>query len=448
MCFKKNNNCFNLVIAFCLLVFSSGTYAEDLLDVYRMALMNDASYKAAQLQYAAAAEAIPQARSALLPEFALRADRTRTKQNVRRSAFGFDEGETRFYSSNVTLSLTQPIVRYDAIIRYRQSKVAVDQAKVELSVAEQDFLLLIAESYFNALAAQDRLELARVEKTAVSKYLDEASWRKKTGMGRVSDLHDAKARYALSESNEIEAENLLEDSYQSLRERTDVFVSQLQALKENMLLELPEPAKVEHWVEQSLQNNTELEARRLQLEVARHDIDLQKTGHYPTLDAVISGTRRITDGPAFGSSEGDVESKDYMLRLTVPFYAGGAAQSRMREAFINLDKAKSEYEAQRRRVVREARAAYRGVITGINKVKALKQSIISQESALKVKTEGHKAGVNKLLEVLDAQRELHAVKSDYFQSRYEYLLSTLKLKRAAGSLVVKDLEKINSLIIK
>ena len=103
-------------------------------------------------------------------------------------------------------------------------------------------------------------------------------------------------------------------------------------------------------------------------------------------------------------------------------------------------------EAERRQVVRETRAAYLGVLSGIKKVEALKQSIVSQQSALEVKTAGLKAGVNTLLEVLDAQRDLYFAQSDYSKARYDYLLSTIKLKQATGSLSLADLEEVNRLI--
>ncbi|NIR61802.1 MAG: type I secretion protein TolC, partial [Gammaproteobacteria bacterium] len=44
---------------------------------------------------------------------------------------------------------------------------------------------------------------------------------------------------------------------------------------------------------------------------------------------------------------------------------------------------------------------------------------------------------------LDAQRNLFAAQRDYAQARYDYLLSTLELKQAAGILAKDDLVRIN-----
>jgi outer membrane protein len=49
-----------------------------------------------------------------------------------------------------------------------------------------------------------------------------------------------------------------------------------------------------------------------------------------------------------------------------------------------------------------------------------------------------------LLPVLDAQRDLYLARRDYAQSRYEYLISRLKLKQAAGTLSETDLVGISA----
>jgi outer membrane protein len=46
--------------------------------------------------------------------------------------------------------------------------------------------------------------------------------------------------------------------------------------------------------------------------------------------------------------------------------------------------------------------------------------------------------------VVNAQREVFRAKRDYAQSRYDYILDTLRLKRAAGMLTPTDLTPINT----
>lgn len=426
--------------------FSAIAAAEDLLGVYQLALDNDATYQAAKFQYAAAAEAMPQARAGLLPDVALEAEHIETQQDIVSSDnIFYASGRTDFPTDSLTLSLTQPVFRYGSWVGYKQSKLAVQQAQTELSVAEQQLIINAAQAYFAVLTAKDGLEYARVEKAAVGQQLELAKSRTKTGIARMTDLYDAEARYALSESREIEAQNALDDSYQALQQLTNRYLTDLAAVREDVPLVAPDPADPEQWLNQAVENNLSLEARRKSLEVARQEVMRQKAGHYPTLDLVATGNRRKTDGSLLGGGS-EIETIDVLLRFNLPLYQGGSVNSKMRQAANAREQSSQDVEAQRRQVLRETRAAYLGVLSGIKKVEALRQSIVSQQSALEAKSAGLKAGVNTLLEVLDAQRDLYFAQSDYSKARYDYLLSTLKLKQASGSLSVADLEEINRLI--
>jgi len=45
--------------------------------------------------------------------------------------------------------------------------------------------------------------------------------------------------------------------------------------------------------------------------------------------------------------------------------------------------------------------------------------------------------------VLDSQRELFSAQRDYSSARYDYILSILRLKKAAGTLAPNDLVQVN-----
>jgi len=430
-----------------LTLFTPMVSAENLLEVYELALSNDATMKAAQFEFEAAREAIPQARAGLLPDISIRLQRTKVNQDVRASENPtIPEGKSSFPNENHSLSLSQPIFDYSSWVRFSQAKISVKQAETEFRVAQQELIMNVAETYFKALEAQDRLEYARVEKTALGKQLQDVKTRNKAGTARISDVYLAEARYALSESKEIEAQNQLDDSYEGLREHTKVFVLEVSPLKEEIPFVGLEGKDVKEWIDDAIAQNLALEAARLSLEVARKEAKFHEANHLPTLDLIVSQNRTVTGGASFDSPEGVVNSTNYVMQFNMPLYQGGATQSRVRQAYNNRAKALEEMEAQQRRIIRETRAAYRSVLSGIKKVQALKHSVMSQQSALEVKNKGLQAGVNTLLEVLDAQRELYFAQTDYSRSRYDYLLATLKLRQATGSLTETELQEINKLI--
>ncbi|HLD08758.1 MAG TPA: TolC family protein, partial [Methylophilaceae bacterium] len=56
---------------------------------------------------------------------------------------------------------------------------------------------------------------------------------------------------------------------------------------------------------------------------------------------------------------------------------------------------------------------------------------------------GYEVGVRTSVDVLNAQQQYYSVKRDLLQSRYNYLLSTIKLKSATGLLNEADLAVVN-----
>ena len=76
-------------------------------------------------------------------------------------------------------------------------------------------------------------------------------------------------------------------------------------------------------------------------------------------------------------------------------------------------------------------------------MKALKQAVVSNQSALEATEAGYQVGTRTVVDVLNAQRLLYAAQRDYFRSRYDYVVSLLKLKQAAGQISEGDLQTVN-----
>jgi len=115
----------------------------------------------------------------------------------------------------------------------------------------------------------------------------------------------------------------------------------------------------------------------------------------------------------------------------------------VREAKYHLHAASQELVKQQRAVERQTRSAYLGVNSALKRVDALKQSVGSSQLALEAKQEGFLSGLYTSLAVLDAERDLYLAKQDYAQARYDYLLNSLRLKQASGSLSAADLQHLD-----
>ena len=129
------------------ILFSGAVNSANLLDVFQLAYDNDARYQAARYQYHIANEVLPQAKAGLLPDVAFEAERIHTYQDIVSSDNTvLGSGDTDFPTTNLTLSLTQPVFRYSSWIGYKQAKTAVKQAEIELYVAQQQLMYDVTEA--------------------------------------------------------------------------------------------------------------------------------------------------------------------------------------------------------------------------------------------------------------------------------------------------------------
>lgn len=426
------------------LLVSSLAQGQSLLESYDLARRHDPKFKASQADAAANSTALDQARAGFLPSARFEYEKMESRQRILRSNNPiFGAGLSTFPTDNRTLSIAQAIFRKDVIERYQQAKAVVRQAGYTLLAAEQELLLRTTAAYLAVLAATDSLALSQAERTAVGKALDLARERLKGGLGTITALHDATARHAVTLAREVEAQNKLNDAKQGLKEIIDRTVKTPQTLRADFALQRPDPADIERWVAVALDQNLTVKARTEAVEVAMQEIERQRAGHWPSLNLLVNHNRKDSGSTLFGGGS-LVETTDVMLRLSVPIFEGGLTSAVTQEAVHKHQRSKEELEMERRGVERQVRAAYEGTVSGVTLIDALRQSVVSQQAALDAKEEGYKAGLLTLLPVLDAQRDLFLARRDYAQSRYDYLLNSLKLKLAAGTLSEDDLRRIDA----
>lgn len=416
--------------------FPLSAHAADLLEVYRLALGGDPRLQAAIAGNRALQEAPVQARAQLLPNVNLSADTSDNDQESSRSSDG------EFNSHGYTLSVTQPLFRLGRWYRFQQSGSLVQQADAELTSVIQELAVRAATAYFNMLTARDTLEFAQQTKTAIAQQLRQAQQRFDVGLIAITDVEEAKAGFDLAASDEIAAKNQVANAREALRALTGTYLEQLAILDTDMPLAPPEPSDVTHWTNLALQHNPLLSSKRYAASVARDDIRIQRSGHYPTLDLVGGRVYSSSGGGTLGGRKTMTDSIG--VELNIPIYSGNSVVSGTREARHLYQQAMDELERANRATQRATRDAYLGVLSGISRVKALQQSLTSTRTALKATEAGFEAGTRTTVDVLDALRETFRASRDYKVALYEYLLDTLKLKQSAGVLRESDLAAINT----
>src|SRR5664279_3837973 len=128
-----------LLIAGCMSGGGFVTYAHgaDLMAVYRDALAYDAQYASARAALEAGREKLPQGRAGLLPTLGLAANTTWNDIDATPRGSGIAETNMKYNSNGWTVSLSQPLFRWQNWVAYTQSELAVAQAEAQFALARQ-----------------------------------------------------------------------------------------------------------------------------------------------------------------------------------------------------------------------------------------------------------------------------------------------------------------------
>ena len=413
-------------------------YALDLITAYQDARQQDPVFAAAQATWQAGQEKLPQGLALLLPTVGVAAN---TTYNDADSQIG---GQRKFNANGYTITASQPLYRKQNFASYEQAKYQVTQANAQFGVAQQDLVLRVAQAYFDVLLAQDNVALSAAQKTAIGEQLAQAKRNFEVGTATITDTHEAQARYDLVVSQEIAAGSDLEIKRHAMEQIIGKLPDQLKALGPTMPLLQPEPGNMDAWVAVATRDSLQVQIQQAALEIAREEVERNRAGHYPTLDVVATyGDNTSLNTTSIGSASNESKVSTIGLQLNFPIFTGGSVNSRVREALANEEKARQDLENTRRTAAQQARQAFLGVANGTAQVKALEQALVSSQSSLDSSKLGQEVGVRTSVDVLNAQQQLFSARRDLFQARYNYLLNRLRLKAAAGSLGVDDMQVIN-----
>jgi outer membrane protein len=445
---------------FVVLALTSAATARDLVGVYDDALKSDPQIRQADANRLASREARPQAWAALLPQIEGALSRTQDKQDGTEGNLTFDPVTgapapvtVPFTQNSISkawsLNLRENLFSWSNWMAVKQADVQVVQAEATYRAAQQNLILRVAQAYFNVLAALDGLEANQASLEAISRQLDQANKRFEVGLIAITDVQEAKAARDTAAAAVIAAKRTLATAGDQLSEITGQKYDALNKPGEDMPLNTPQPASEDEWVTVSLDQNVSLLSSRLAADIARENVKIAFGGHLPTLD-VIASKSRTTTGTTESFPPGSpfhfdsaVNDRQYTLQLSVPLFSGGLTQSKVRQSQYLWIAAKEQVVQSSRATERQARDAYLGVISGIARVRALRQALESSQTALKATEAGYEVGTRTAVDVLNSRRILVQAQTDYAVSRYDYIVSVIQLRLAAGNLSQTDVTEVN-----
>ncbi len=426
------------------LVLSAGpsgpAAAQSVYELYEIARGYDASYLAAKAQVEAAQYKAAQADGLARPTLSLTSKLVGTQVDLPQNR----SGDNNAWQN--ALNGRMPLFNRVNTATIAQAEQGLAAANAEFEVAEQDLVVRVAQAYFDVLAAKDTAQLTRVQRAAFLEQLASAKRSFEVGTATITDTREAQAKADLAQAQEIAADIDLRNKRIALGVlvgRRDV---EPWPLATPVKLPTIAPLNVEEWVNIALTGHPQVLRARAALETANLEVDKNRAGLLPTVDAVASFGVNQASGGSTAIVPGTTKIASAGVELNWAIYTGEIVQNKIKEALALQERSRNEYDNARRTVGQNTRVAFNTVQSGQALVSALEVAEASSKLSLEATQLGYKVGVRVNIDVLNAQTQLFQTQRDLFKSRYDVLVGGLRLRQASGQLTPDDLASVNRML--
>lgn len=415
--------------------------AEDLIQIYDIAVASDPTLREAEQKLFATREIKPQARAQLLPEVSLQGNvKYQNLDSQEPGATGRYHYKSDTYNSQGFQAIVdQPVFNLGSWMKLKRSDNTIAQAEAEYRNAQIDLMVKTTQAYFQVLQAADAVTVSDALLRANERQLEQSRQRFEVGLVAITDVNESQAAYDKSRADLIANRNALGNAWEALRTIVGPISVPLARLGDQLPLSPPEPNEIDAWATAALRGNFGILAATEAANAASRTIDIERSGHLPTVSLQAGYTSAYSAG-----SYSDAQTAFAGLTLNVPLFQGGTVASRTRQAGYEFRAAQDRIDQVRRQVDQQAKDAFRGILSSIEDVKARQAAIVSARSALESTQAGLEVGTRTQVDVLDAQRSLFQAEFEYLKARYGYIINGVKLHQATSTLTRDVLAKGNA----
>jgi len=316
-----------------------------------------------------------------------------------------DVEDTRSQTRQTTYWLGQPLeLGGKRGARIESAERARDVANAALDMRFAGVRAAVIQTFYEVMAAQERLRLAQSSMELANRGLDAASRR--VTAGKVSPVEETRARVAAS-SARIELNQATADLQNARRRLSSLWGNPsprftVAAGELEILPALPSLANLND----RLQNAPE--AIRAKQEVSRREavLKLEESKRYPDL---------IVRGGVQKSEATNERVSVFGIAMAIPIFDRN--QGNIAEARIRTTQARDEQTATDVRLRSDLAQAHQRLTAALQEVSDIQKEILpGAQSALDATTRGFELGKFNFLDVLDAQRTLFLARGQYVRA--------------------------------
>jgi len=435
----------SFILFFFCVVFCPLSYADDLLSIYQQVLDSDPRPRLAELNINIGEAREQQVIAELLPQLNITTSISTIRQDLEgnNSLISGRGDRDSFKGERYSAVLNQPLFNLPKYYNWKRQQKITEQAQHDQLETQQKIMLDVVQYYFNVLFVQDNLSVAENEMVVTKGILSQLKSLYDKQLVKITDLMDAQVRNDLAGAELLEAKTALIIAKEQLTELTEVPVSELRPIRQDLNFQ-PIENNVEKWLGLMLENNPILKSKRDIIQADNSGVRQHRSGHLPVIDFQLMVQR--TDLGFNNSATGLTNITSASVNLNMPLFTSGKTSALHSEAIHRLESSKLQYEAEFRKLRREVISNLTRINVSVKKISVAEVSLASAKNNFRAMKKGFKFGVVDSSELFDAQRLLSQANRDLFESKYQYIFNKTNLLYLAGMLSSDEIERLNQFL--
>lgn len=366
-----------------------------------------------------ARESVDQAWGSLLPTLSFNVGRT-TQDNSGNPLLG---NYTQYGRFTVSQNLFAGTTEYFGMSAAKANVRVQEQKRLQ---SELTLVSEVASAYFGVLQAEQSVQNVQSSIDVVARRIQELRQRARIGRSRTGEVLSAQVQLSGLEAQLEASKNSLTTARETFARATGLPADT--EIAKNLTRYLPPKTlpDLATW-ERGLGSRPDRRAAAETVGYSEALLSVAKGGHLPTL--TLAGNYYVNRENALfaGGSFWDIT-----LTLSVPLFAGGITQSKVRAAAETWKQALYTQASLERESVTSLRSAYTAVTSGKKRLVLLEEALSNAEANFREQTRDYGHGLVTNLEVLSASQALLDARQQRDQALTTLCKDWVTLRISAG----------------
>ena len=316
---------------------------------------------------------------------------------------------------------------------------------IQLLQQHQQLIEQISKAYLNVLRAEAMTDSLNAEFTALKAQSDMMQARLAQGVAARVDTEESRARLESVSASIANNDVAIVNAKQQLSLLTGQPINQLDSIKLPPDLNLVASQSIENWMQQSQNNNLDIQLAQTQVAIANKQVDYLKANTYPRVDLVGNvGWQDYTH-----NNQSAIGGTNYSFGVEVdfPFYTGGRTRAGVEQGNLQAQAAKSRLAYVYQAAMTQTSQAYLNLVAQRATIKAQQTAVDANRRVAQASKTGYDLGVRSMVDTLLAERQYHVAKRDLINAYFDYLNAYIDLQKAAGNLTDDTVKVLDNQLI-